>query len=209
MCLYSYALHVRRGTYSQLPKSSYNTIPSSKFVTPGSSPSGSRRHVRNSSTGGPSYSHLRGNSIASTAGGFDMGGGIEGTLAETLWEDRENDLESRGDRSSSLGLTPGGLQTPGTSSTKSPRPSNLPALSPALSNSSTLPTEPPSPAFAKGTGMNRSNSTTGGTLTLSSNGAAGEGASERHEGGGRLRSGSGAENPFASILGRMSGEHTR
>ncbi|GAA6020542.1 hypothetical protein JCM11491_000789 [Sporobolomyces phaffii] len=207
MCLYSYALHVRRGTYSQLPKSSYNTIPSSKFITPGSSPSTarSRQHTRNSSTGGPQYSHLRGNSIASTAGGFDN------TYAETLWEDRD-DVESqqqqqqhRGGGASSLGLS---ATTPASSSV-SPRLNSIPAFSPALSTSSTLATEPPSPAFAKGTGMNRTNSTTGNTLSLSSNGAAGEGASATAPEGGRLRSGSGSENPFASILGRMSGETTR
>ncbi|GAA5873750.1 hypothetical protein JCM16303_002576 [Sporobolomyces ruberrimus] len=204
LCLYSYALHVRRGTYSQLPKSSYNTIPSSKFITPGSSPAPgrSRQHTRNSSTGGPQYSHLRGNSIASTAGGF------EGTFAETLWEDREDLENQRGGGGSSLGLTAGGLQTPASSSI-SPRVNSIPAFSPSLSNSSTIPTEPPSPAFAKGTGMNRTNSTTGNTLTLSSNGGAGEGASASVQEGGRLRSGSGSENPFASILGRMSGEMTR
>lgn len=203
LCLYSYALHVRRGTYSQLPKSSYNTIPSSKFSTPGSSSANgsarSRQHTRNSSTGGPQYSHLRGNSIASTAGEFDH------AYAETLWEDREDKEASRG---TSLGLAPGGFETPASSSI-SPRVNSVPAFSPALSTSSTIPTEPPSPAFAKGTGMNRSNSTTGNTLSLTSNGAAGEGASASIPEGGRLRSGSGSENPFASILGRMSGEATR
>ncbi|GAA5981613.1 hypothetical protein JCM5350_008050 [Sporobolomyces pararoseus] len=205
LCLYSYALHVRRGTYSQLPKSSYNTIPSSKFATPGSASSNgsarSRQHTRNSSTGGPQYSHLRGNSIASTAGGFDN------TYAETLWEDRD-DLENQKVGGASLGLTARGLETPASSSI-SPRLNSVPAFSPALSNSSTVPTEPPSPAFAKGTGMQRTNSTTGNTLSLSSNGAAGEGASASTPEGGRLRSGSGSENPFANILGRMSGEVTR
>ncbi|GAA6059762.1 hypothetical protein JCM10212_001970 [Sporobolomyces blumeae] len=204
LCLYSYALHVRRGTYSQLPKSSYNTIPSSKFVTPGSSPI-SRRHVRNSSTGGPSYSHLRGNSIASTAAGFDT----EGTLAETLWEERD-DFDSRGSLGlSTLGASAGGA-TPASSSI-SPRVNSVPTLSPALSHSSTQPTEPPSPAFAKGTGMVRSNSSAN-TKDGNENGSAS---------GGRLRAGSTsrsaantpnaneASNPFASILGRMSSEAAR
>ncbi|GAA5836855.1 hypothetical protein JCM3766R1_006282 [Sporobolomyces carnicolor] len=207
LCLYSYALHVRRGTYSQLPKSSYNTVPSAKFVTPGASSSNgsarSRQHTRNSSTGGPQYSHLRGNSIASTAGGFDNGYG------ETIWEDGDDVETQIGGGSTSLGLKAGGgLDTPASSSI-SPRLNSVPAFSPALSNSSTAPTEPSSPAYAKGTGMNRTNSTSGNTLSLTSNGAAGEGASASIAEGGRLRSGSGSENPFASILGRMSGEATR
>ncbi|GAA5933259.1 Kei1p [Sporobolomyces koalae] len=216
LCLYSYALHVRRGTYSQLPKSSYNTIPSSKFVTPGSSPLAgrSRQHTRNSSTGGPQYSHLRGNSIAST---FEGGG----TLAETLWEDKE-DLELQRANSGLLTSAPpgsgGGGGGTSSKTTISPRLNSVPMFSPStLPSSSTPQGEPPlSPAFAKGTGMNRTNSTTGSILSLSTNGTAPElgpdGPGNSNGGGGtstRLRSGSGSENPFASILGRMSGETTR
>ncbi|GAA5895478.1 Kei1p [Sporobolomyces salmoneus] len=200
LCLYSYALHVRRGTYSQLPKSSYNTVPSTKFSTSGASPSArSRQHTRNSSTGGPQYSHLRGNSVASTAGGYDPT-----SYGETLWEDRE-DIETQRGGSSSLGLKAGNLEAPTASSTISPRLNTIPTFSPSLSSSG----EPTSPAFAKGTGLSRTNSTTGNTLSLNSNGAAGEGASASVPEGGRLRSGSGSENPFANILGRMSGEVTR
>ncbi|KAM0748757.1 DUF1753-domain-containing protein [Meredithblackwellia eburnea MCA 4105] len=70
ICLYSFALHLRRGTYHQLPASR---------------PSVSRRtsHTRHSSTGGPRYSHLRGASVATIDTSTDT------TLAETLWEEDE------------------------------------------------------------------------------------------------------------------------
>lgn len=71
-CLYSFALHLRRGTYHTLPQSrpSY------------SSPI--RRGTR--SLAGARYSHLRGASVATTDDGGDD---IDTTLAETLWEDAE------------------------------------------------------------------------------------------------------------------------
>lgn len=67
LCLYSFALHLRRGTYHSLPLS-----------RPISS-----RHARTSTSGGGRYSHLRGLSVATDAG-------TETTLAQTLWEDEES-----------------------------------------------------------------------------------------------------------------------
>ncbi|GAA5987497.1 hypothetical protein JCM10908_001978 [Rhodotorula pacifica] len=97
--LYSFAQHLRHGTYASLPSSSHNTVPSSKF-TSATDPTRGRRYTisnndnrtRDSPSGGPQYSHLRGNSLASTAGVGSRGSmdgldGTETTLAETLWED--------------------------------------------------------------------------------------------------------------------------
>ena len=59
---------------------------------------------------------------------------------------------------------------------------------------------PASPAFAKGTGMARTPSGSGGVM-VSGGGAAATPAQEQEDAGGA--------NPFSKILGRMSGEVTR
>lgn len=109
--LYSFAQHLRHGTYASLPSSSHNTVPSSKF-TSASDPTRGRRYTvsrgatRDSPSGGPQYSHLRGNSLASTAGVGSRGSmdgldGTETTLAETLWEDSSDRPVEAGPSSSS------------------------------------------------------------------------------------------------------------
>lgn len=120
--LYSFAQHLRHGTYASLPSSSHNTVPSSKF-TSASDPTRGRRYTvsrttRDSPSGGPQYSHLRGNSLASTAGVGSRGSmdgldGTETTLAETLWEETPDrpiasSAALQGASSSSLGMIPGG-----------------------------------------------------------------------------------------------------
>ncbi|GAA5902039.1 hypothetical protein JCM5296_007561 [Sporobolomyces johnsonii] len=193
LVLYSFALHLRRGTYSTLPQSSHNTVPSTKFTwaSSSSSPRANRlglngHHTRDSSTGGARYSHLRGDSLASTAldgrASFETVG-TEGTLAETLWDGNHDDLEAG--RAPPSGFPPNVAKT---------------RAAAAVGGED----EPRSPAFAKGTGMNRTAS--GGVVTVTVNGGAsgvaGQAAkSEQEQDEGR--------NPFAKILGRMSGEITR
>ncbi|GAA5960739.1 hypothetical protein JCM8115_001814 [Rhodotorula mucilaginosa] len=114
--LYSFAQHLRHGTYASLPSSSHNTVPSSKF-TSASDPTRGRRYTvsrgatRDSPSGGPQYSHLRGNSLASTAGVGSRGSmdgldGTETTLAETLWEDSSDRPVEAGPSSSSSSSAP-------------------------------------------------------------------------------------------------------
>ncbi|GAA6006845.1 Kei1p [Rhodotorula paludigena] len=207
LVLYSYALHVRRGTYSSLPKSSHNTIPSSKFTSnaSGSSPSSRHRrrfsptHTRDSSTGGPRYTHLRGNSLASTAGiggngrtSLDGLDGTETTLAETLWEETDTMLAEE-----EIAMRAQHERTRRASS-RSPLPrvsgAGAGAVGPAAG-------EPMSPAFAKGTGIARTPS--GGVLVKA------EGAGAAAQEGAQAAEEHDAANPFAKILGRMSTEAPR
>ncbi|BGP33293.1 hypothetical protein JCM10296v2_005087 [Rhodotorula toruloides] len=205
LVLYSFALHLRRGTYASLPKSSHNTIPSSKFV---SEPSPYRprsryqpNHTRNSSTGGPQYTHLRGNSLASTAG---MGGrgsmdgldGTETTLAETLWEETDTMLAEEEKRLQSSAQQHGRRS----SRVAAPPPLSAASRSGAATGGAAGDAVPPSPAFAKGTGIQRTSS--GGVLV---SGGATPGAGGPAEAAGT----EGSANPFAQILGRMSGEAPR
>lgn len=69
LLVYSFALHLRRGTYHTLPYAR---------------PVYSSAHTRNSSTGGAAYTHLRNSSIAT------IDEDLTGTLAETLWENDES-----------------------------------------------------------------------------------------------------------------------
>ncbi|BGP25737.1 hypothetical protein JCM10295v2_004670 [Rhodotorula toruloides] len=206
LVLYSFALHLRRGTYASLPKSSHNTIPSSKFV---SEPSPYRprsryqpNHTRHSSTGGPQYTHLRGNSLASTAG---MGGrgsmdgldGTETTLAETLWEETDTMLAEEEKRLQTS------AQQHGRRASKAhpPPPLSAASRSSAATGGAGGDAVPPSPAFAKGTGIQRTSS--GGVLVSG-------GATPGAGGGATDAAGTeGSANPFARILGRMSGEAPR
>ncbi|EGU11333.1 hypothetical protein RTG_02805 [Rhodotorula toruloides ATCC 204091] len=205
LVLYSFALHLRRGTYASLPKSSHNTIPSSKFV---SEPSPYRprsryqpNHTRNSSTGGPQYTHLRGNSLASTAG---MGGrgsmdgldGTETTLAETLWEETDTMLAEEEKRLQSSAQQHGRRS----SRVAPPPPLSAASRSAAATSGAAGDAVPPSPAFAKGTGIQRTSS--GGVLV--------SGGATPSAGGATEAAGTeGSANPFAQILGRMSGETPR
>ncbi|GAA5839514.1 hypothetical protein JCM9279_005965 [Rhodotorula babjevae] len=216
LVLYSFALHLRRGTYSSLPHSSHNTVPSSKFTsstTSSGSPSSRNRrrfgpgagagHTRDSSTGGARYTHLRGASLASSVGGAGVGGrdSLDGgdtraTLADSLWEDEADTAEALLRGSSSA---PGAGAGAGAGATD-----DL-----ATQQRRAAREDPPaSPAFAKGTGMVRSVS--GGVMVSGGGGGTGGSAgvattprAEEHEGGGA------SANPFSKILGRMSGEMAR
>ncbi|CEQ41222.1 SPOSA6832_02912 [Sporobolomyces salmonicolor] len=209
LVLYSFALHLRRGTYSTLPKSSHNTVPSAKFTSASPSPRSTRLggtgHTRDSSTGGARYSHLRGNSLASTALDGRASFETEGTLVETLW-DGNDDLEAGGGAGGAAG---GGAGAGGRSGllrgsvSGAPPPPGFPNLANTRA-AAAAEEEPRSPAFAKGTGMARSASGSSGGVTVSggASGVAGQAPpSEKEQDEGR--------NPFATILGRMSGEIAR
>ncbi|GAA5822316.1 hypothetical protein JCM3770_001568 [Rhodotorula araucariae] len=200
LVLYSFALHLRRGTYSSLPHSSHNTLPSSKFSssTAGASPSSrSRRrfapgHTRDSSTGGARYTHLRGASLASTTAGVGGRGSLDGgetgaSLApvDSLWDHDDGGDAAALDDDVLAGQAYAPRRASATVGARD---------------------EPPqSPAFAKGTGMARSAS--GGVMVIggastSTGAGAGAGAALEHED-------VGGANPFSKILGRMSGDATR
>ncbi|KAI5478627.1 hypothetical protein MNV49_004769 [Pseudohyphozyma bogoriensis] len=76
--LYSYAIHLRRGTYHSLSRTT-SAPPSSPYTT---------SHTRHSSTGGARYSHLRGASVAT------IDDGTASTMAESLWEE-DDDFDPR------------------------------------------------------------------------------------------------------------------
>ncbi|GAA5889507.1 hypothetical protein JCM6882_007053 [Rhodosporidiobolus microsporus] len=207
LTLYSFALHLRRGTYANLPNSIHNRSPSPKYCcTPGSTrrraysgigmgaPPGRGNHTRIGSAGGAPYTHLRGNSLASTAGigggrgSIDGLDGTETTLAETLWEDEDDVAPSGAGAAPSLGDRRG---------SRGP----LPAPVSTRLNGRGDDAVPPSPAFAKGTGMARQPSGSAGagvTVSGGSSGVAKEDAAAKGADAGQ------ATNPFTSILGRMS-----
>ncbi|ORY41827.1 Inositolphosphorylceramide synthase subunit Kei1-domain-containing protein [Leucosporidium creatinivorum] len=87
LCLYSFAIHLRRNSYHTLPKtrprgsSFINSYAYQQQLAQRGSVSGPN-HTRHSSTGGPRYTHIRGASVATDAG-------TDTTLAETLWEDED------------------------------------------------------------------------------------------------------------------------
>ncbi|GAA5827341.1 hypothetical protein JCM11251_003773 [Rhodosporidiobolus azoricus] len=202
LTLYSFALHLRRGTYASLPNSIHNTSPSPKYCcTPGStrrraysgigmaaSPGARGNHTRIGSTGGAPYTHLRGNSLASTAGigggrgSIDGLDGTETTLAETLWDDEEDAIGSQGQ----------GLAKPSLGDRRGSKPAPLPAR---LGGGGGGEAVPPSPAFAKGTGMARTASSGGGATVSLNSGVVTEGDAKTEQG---------SSNPFSAILGRMS-----
>ncbi|GAA5982465.1 hypothetical protein JCM11641_006124 [Rhodosporidiobolus odoratus] len=207
--LYSFAFHLRRGTYHSLPQSRSN------------SKSRQTGRTRASSTGGPQYLHLRQHSLASTAG---MGGrgsmdgldGTETTMAETLWEDQESEeaavLPPLGERRTSRGVLPppvttrvwsgsgtgSALPPPGLTRNRSGSGSALLAAAAAANAPASGP--PASPAFAKGTGIARTVS--GGVLV------SGGGVKGQAEEAARKEQAEGS-NPFTSLLGRMSEEVPR
>ncbi|GAA5905708.1 hypothetical protein JCM8208_000871 [Rhodotorula glutinis] len=224
LVLYSFALHLRRGTYSSLPHSSHNTVPSSKFTSSTTSSSGSpssrnrRRfgpgpsgHTRDSSTGGARYTHLRGASLASSAGDFSAGvggrdsldgGDTRATLADSLWEDEADTAEALLRGSSSSSAPGAGAGAGGAAGA---------ADDLAAQQRRAARDEPPaSPAFAKGTGMVRSVS--GGVMVSGggggTGGSAGVGPATTTPRAVDEEAGASA-NPFSKILGRMSGETTR
>ncbi|GAA5922712.1 hypothetical protein JCM3775_006108 [Rhodotorula graminis] len=220
LVLYSFALHLRRGTYSSLPHSSHNTVPSSKFTSStsgggsgGGSPSsrnrrrfnpgGGSRHTRDSSTGGARYTHLRGASLASSAAGVGGRDSLDGdadtraTLADSLWEDEADTAEALL-RGSAAAAAPG--------SAGAGAGEDLAAQQRRAARED----PPASPAFAKGTGMVRSVS---GGVMVSGGGGGGGGSGSGSAAATTPRAveeeGGASANPFSKILGRMSGEATR
>ncbi|GAA5864807.1 hypothetical protein JCM8547_009238 [Rhodosporidiobolus lusitaniae] len=204
LILYSFALHLRHNTYPSLPLSARNSVPSSKYgsSTSSSSPHPSRRpglhnhqHTRHSSTGGAHYTHLRGNSLASTAGigggrgSMDGLDGTETTMAETLWED--DDEEAVPVPSTIMPPPALGERRP---SGRAPAPVTVAGKLAKQGEG-----EPQSPAFAKGTAMARGAS--GGVLVSGGGGGKTEENAEGAEGAGT--------NPFKSILGRLSMDQQR
>ncbi|SCV74912.1 BQ2448_7941 [Microbotryum intermedium] len=97
LCLYSYAMHLRRNTYATLPK----TRPRGISLTFGQNPVHGGRPSRGpvgvrpqlatrrslSGTSGHRYTHLRGNSLATDSG-------TETSMAETLWEEEGSERAS-------------------------------------------------------------------------------------------------------------------
>ncbi|KWU43706.1 DUF1753-domain-containing protein, partial [Rhodotorula sp. JG-1b] len=228
--LYSFAQHLRHGTYASLPSSSHNTVPSSKF-TSASDPTRGRRYTvsrggattRDSPSGGPQYSHLRGNSLASTAGVGSRGSmdgldGTETTLAETLWEDS----------SESTNLAPASPSNPRRALPRrnsrvkgAPPPPLMPTLSsrnssttnaiPKIGENGNEPQAPVSPAYAIGTGMTRPQSgsqyATGGGG--GAGGVGGQGGATNQAEHTREQERTDGVNPFAQILGRISLDESR
>lgn len=191
--------------------------------------------MRDSSTGGPQYTHLRGNSLASTAGVGSRGSmdgldGTETTLAETLWEDQSdrptsydpNRFGGEGGNGggASSNAAPGSPSNPRralprrNSRAKGPPPPLPHLMSRNSSNAipKVQPQVPPSPAYAVGTGMARSASgiqyAGGGPNAAAPTNQDATGATSQAEQTAEQERSAGV-NPFAQILGRISIDESR
>jgi len=144
LVLYSLAIHLRRGTYHQLPLSKPAPPPRSSSY---------QHHTRGAPSGGHSYHHLRNSSVATTVGDFDA----PPSHGETLWE--HDEFLGQSQRLQSTGEVP------------------------------------PSPAYAKGTGMARTASGQQPGMVRSTSNQAIENRKD--------------DSPFAKVLERMSGDWKR
>lgn len=144
LALYSLAIHLRRGTYHNLPLS--------KPAPPPRSSSWNPHHTRGAPSGGASYSHVRNHSIATSMGDFEGP-----STGDSLWEADEFLGQSQ-----------------------------------KVGNTGEV---PPSPAYAKGTGVARAVS--GQQPGMLNRTDSGQGVEVKEE------------SPFAKVLGRMSGDWAR
>ncbi|SCZ87841.1 BZ3500_MvSof-1268-A1-R1_Chr2-3g05309 [Microbotryum saponariae] len=141
LCLYSYALHLRRNTYATLPK----TRPRGISLTFGQNPVHGTRASRAplgarpqlatrrslSGSSGHRYTHVRGNSLATDSG-------TETSMAETLWEEEGSERAS----TPVLGTGGGAVTTTTTTTTMTrPRRTSLIGMQNAVLVNSTTTTE--------------------------------------------------------------------